>query len=442
MAGLLVVLLAGALFAGCASHGSPRPMLKEAPTPSNRWVADNDDRDSDGDGLTDFQEIHKYLTDPFRADSDGDGIADGDWQAQREFTYSIRNVMEIVKPVDLAAMTTDSQDARLLEDRGRSVVVEVTHYPFSTAHRAIGDNRDWRQEYRSMTEYLTPTRTANWDPDLRAGLLRALESVGIEPDRLTDRQVVERVSAWLFRTFDDGAPFTGYFVEFTHPIRLRPELRSRLVLDNPGIDLADLQGALELGVIGKRMFAARKFGACTSSAILLTTVLRALGIPTRIALAVPAIDANDPSQWAAMREAISHPIVRTAMEDGLARAVGWASHTYNEVFVGGRWVPLNYTRLGQPSLDARNLGLLVQVNAMVDWSDADLTSTWGLRFAGPDNRGLRPALSSRHPYRSLEMSEHFGLWHWPGPRSAPHQTAALDAASERLALAAAPGSRQ
>ena len=35
------------------------------------------DPDSDGDGLTDFQETHKYGTDPERADSDGDGLPDG-----------------------------------------------------------------------------------------------------------------------------------------------------------------------------------------------------------------------------------------------------------------------------------------------------------------------------------------------------------------------------
>lgn len=35
--------------------------------------------DTDGDGLSDFQEIHKYLTDPAKNDTDGDGVPDGDW---------------------------------------------------------------------------------------------------------------------------------------------------------------------------------------------------------------------------------------------------------------------------------------------------------------------------------------------------------------------------
>lgn len=33
--------------------------------------------DTDGDGLSDFEEISKYKTDPLKADSDGDGLADG-----------------------------------------------------------------------------------------------------------------------------------------------------------------------------------------------------------------------------------------------------------------------------------------------------------------------------------------------------------------------------
>ena len=34
--------------------------------------------DSDGDGLTDFEEVNTYLTDPNMADTDGDGVSDGE----------------------------------------------------------------------------------------------------------------------------------------------------------------------------------------------------------------------------------------------------------------------------------------------------------------------------------------------------------------------------
>ena len=54
--------------------------------------ADGTAADSDGDGLSDFQEIHKYRTDPNRKDTAGKGIYDGRWEQRRELpTASRRN---------------------------------------------------------------------------------------------------------------------------------------------------------------------------------------------------------------------------------------------------------------------------------------------------------------------------------------------------------------
>src|SRR5262245_28385191 len=38
------------------------------------------DPDTDGDGLSDFHETHKYRTDPRKKDTAGQGVPDGDWQ--------------------------------------------------------------------------------------------------------------------------------------------------------------------------------------------------------------------------------------------------------------------------------------------------------------------------------------------------------------------------
>lgn len=42
------------------------------------WRARGDLRDSDGDGLTDADELHKYGTDPYNPDTDGDTLTDGE----------------------------------------------------------------------------------------------------------------------------------------------------------------------------------------------------------------------------------------------------------------------------------------------------------------------------------------------------------------------------
>ena len=44
-------------------------------------------KDTDGDGLTDFDEYCKYKTNPLKKDSDSDGIPDGDWNERREFNF-------------------------------------------------------------------------------------------------------------------------------------------------------------------------------------------------------------------------------------------------------------------------------------------------------------------------------------------------------------------
>ena len=40
--------------------------------------SESDSKDTDGDGLTDWDELHKYFTDPANKDTDGDGWSDGD----------------------------------------------------------------------------------------------------------------------------------------------------------------------------------------------------------------------------------------------------------------------------------------------------------------------------------------------------------------------------
>ena len=62
------------------------------------------DPDSDHDGLSDFQEIHKYRTNPQKSDSDGDGRPDGDWHERREYAYSVRSVVKVIRPCDLESI--------------------------------------------------------------------------------------------------------------------------------------------------------------------------------------------------------------------------------------------------------------------------------------------------------------------------------------------------
>ena len=66
-----------------ANLNAPEPNINaQQPIVNNPALAPQDDPnstvDSDSDGLTDYQEVHVYHTDPLKADTDGDGLSDRD----------------------------------------------------------------------------------------------------------------------------------------------------------------------------------------------------------------------------------------------------------------------------------------------------------------------------------------------------------------------------
>jgi hypothetical protein len=139
----------------------------------------------------------------------------------------------------------------------------------------------------------------------------------------------------------------------------------------------------------------------------MATVMRALGIPTRIVFCIPPIDGNDRAQHDMFLNAIHHHGVRATLHHGLPMSEhGFTNHLFNEVFVGNRWVRLNYDRLGQDNLNANYFGLLTHVFTTDSLSHVPMPETWGRRIALYPN--VEPKLSSINPYRLLKVSDHFG----------------------------------
>src|SRR5262245_35259811 len=136
--------------------------------------------DTDGDGLSDFDEIHKYRTDPKKADSDGDGKPDGQGDERREFTYSIRCVVEHLPPAD--AITDGWQDARVLDRSADAVRIEITAYPLATPDDDIPNDPQWRVHARDFAPFTKPNLTSDFDDDMKKDLVRALRGDGIDPD--------------------------------------------------------------------------------------------------------------------------------------------------------------------------------------------------------------------------------------------------------------------
>jgi hypothetical protein len=367
------------------------------------WPAAAADRDGDGDGLSDFAEQHKYRTDPTKADSDGDGRADGEWNERREFTYSVRARVRVMKPA--AALRDDFQDARVLAETKTYLELEVIHYPLSSALSALRGDPAWQRRQRDaeLARWLRPGLTSNADAELGRELRVALHKAGVVTAKLDDKTFVERVSAWLLKHAPVQRGFTTFYAAYQDgkPYVL-PALAKVLEQETRGSGAA---AQWERELFAKSMFRNKARGTCTSTAIYLTGCLRALAIPTRIALTIPLVDASSPRE-VRLLERLRHPKVRGATQSA-ARTLGrsWASHTLNEVYVGGRWWRLNYSRLGQPSLDPTYGGLATNVLRLHDWSDARIARTVGLRQA----LGQRSdAFGGSNPYSTTALSDRFG----------------------------------
>ncbi len=363
------------------------------------------DPDTDGDGLADFAELHKYRTDPAKKDSDGDGKPDGDWDERREYSYSILLLMRVMKPA--MAVGDDYQDARVVKEGERDVTLEIVCYPLTTAAEAVEGCRDWRAEASGLAEWLRPGLTSNWDEDLKSKIVAGLGADGIDVEGSDDRALATKAAAWLTRhaSYSDSH-FTAFFTEFV-------DGRPRIM---PGLE-ETVRGYAKTGLsfeeqwrrdlFAKSMFEAGERGSCTSSAIYLAGCLRAIGLPTRILYCIPPADASDAAQVALVRDRVTHRGVRRTLLAALGRMGGsWSSHTINEVFVGGRWRRLNYERLGQPPLDENYCGMLIPILALHDWADAGIAANEGKRQALGERDELFPHVN---PYVALEVSDLFGV---------------------------------
>ncbi len=357
------------------------------------------DTDTDGDGLSDFHEVHKYRTDPKRADSDGDGVPDGDWSERREFTYTVRSIVEVLRPVTPETLHDDFQDARVLREAQDRVQLEVVHYPYSTANDALG--RLGRGATSDSARWLEPGPTSDASPALGEAIRAALAADGIDCADLEDPAAVARIATWLCRhaSYRDGfTVFTTAFDAEGSPF-VPEELQAHMK--------GDPLECWPREISARSMFERGERGSCTSSAIYLTGCLRALGIPTRTILTIPLFDAGDDREWAMVRERITAPGVQRALLTGMSGLERhWASHTMNEVLLGGHWWRLDYGELGVGSLRPDRFGLSTRVGTFHDWADARAWETIGRR----QTLHLRDAvLDGANPYSALVVDEEFGV---------------------------------
>ena len=327
-----------------------------------------------------------------------------------ETTYTVRATLRLLNPVNPDALNDPWQTARIVRKTDLYTDVEFTFFPLLPAEPSVG-NPDWWKDNVRLAEFTKPGVTCNYDAAMQRQLFGELKADGIDIDHLDDKAIVEKVSAWLLRrSHYIDRMFDTWFVDFPNGSpRVLPELRKAFEAGKGDPAWSDQQ-QFDRELLGRGMFENRTSGSCTSYAILQATVFKAIGIPTRIVLLTPIVDANDPTQLDLICSNIHHHHVRAQMLRGLpATRDSFTNHTINEVFiggVGGRWVRLNYRRLDQPILDRSCLGLAVHTNTVNDWSEANYAATWGKRY-GLELRDDGVSKTA-NPHRALALSDRFG----------------------------------
>ena len=370
-------------------------------------AANSADPDSDGDGLSDFREVHMHCTDPHDSDSDDDGVPDGDWLERREFTYSVHAVVQVMPPISEDVLTGVDQDGRVLARGEDWIMLEVVLYPFSTMADAIIGNSDWRTRVAGLQQYIDPGPTTNWDEAMQRDMIESLRTeAGIDVTTANDKQIIERTSQWLMDRakrcnsssydifFEGGRP---YFNEADHA-------KMRTIMIDPS---GTFEEQFERELYGKGMYEHRMTGSCTSAANYLTTGLRAVGIPTRMVRAIPLVDVSNDEEIDMAVAGLTHHQLRREEQSALEKQRGsFSAHTYNEVFVGGRWHRLNYTHLGQGCHWPDAMGLMIVVHRYGDLAEAALAPTWGWWHGEHVER--RPPFVHNNTYRTLSVTDSFG----------------------------------
>jgi hypothetical protein len=426
--------------------------------------------DSDGDGLSDEDEICKYLTDPLRRDSDGNGRSDGDWIERRQFTTSLRATVRVLKPYDSAALlaaipessragavgaklsnasaatrmllfdvTNDAyQDVRVLHETARWVDLEIIGYlwnrgieprraPEPSVKRLVGqlaarlpENEFWRQDRVRMDEWLRPRKVCNWDEALRLRIVKALRFERIDPALLSDSDLVETVVPWLLknsRCIDKASLAYRFDFRGSNPV-LPANLAAAFDAEKPD-EIESRESFANILGSGKNMVTTRSYEWGLSWCVYLTTVLRALGIPSRIVQFAPIHDVDEPESSVRLARAIWHPRMRAWFEQNARYMHGnhlmeepFQVLTMTEVWVGNRWRLVHLPKeLGgvlfpaSPILYRATPGYLLRIHTFADPGECDFANTWSQQAVG---RGTNADLPTPKPWRILTMNLDIG----------------------------------
>ena len=346
--------------------------------------------DTDADGLTDYEEYCKYKTDPTLSDSDGDGTPDAAWDERREYTYSIRTVLELKPPWNLEAMNDLFQDARLMEGpESNYQKIEVIVYPYASPVLlpTLYPHRITSEAFRKYTE---PTSDLNYSPEMQREIQQMLSNVTNTLDVLA--KFLHEIGQMKL-TLPLYAPFVYTYKQ-----------EGKLVVDQTffesierSVTETEIEKALAVNYFGDSMFKRKRYGACISRARLLASMLRASGIPARVTMGVPLIYYyKGTGEWERLLKNLSNENVAGSFsyeKPLVPNQVPIVGHSQVEVYLNNHWIRLGY-QLNEGPLFAGTDKVYIKIIDAADFTEVNFTKTWA------------PARwVEERPYRTVELSD-------------------------------------
>ena len=330
--------------------------------------------DTDADGLTDYEEYCKYRTNPTSADSDGDGILDGDWKERREYTYSIRAVLELKPPWNIESMNDLFQDARLIEHSVENLAyskVEVIVYPYASPV-LLPTPYPYQLTSEEFSKYTQPTIDLNYSPEMQAELQRILSDATHTLDVLAKLQ--QEIGQMKLTT----PLYPPFAYTYKHHGKLVVHRKFFESMDRE-VTETEIEEVLAVNYFGDSMFKRKRHGACISRARLLASMLRAAGIPARVTMAVPMLYYyKGTGEWNYLIKNLNNEEVAGSFsydKPSAPNQIQVVGHSQVEAYLNNHWIRLGY-QLNEGPLFAGTDQVFIKIIDNADFTEVDFTKTW------------------------------------------------------------------
>lgn len=328
------------------------------------YKTDITEQDTDADGLSDYDEVRKYLTNPHKTDSDGDGINDFDWNERREYTYSIKAILDLRPPFTLNEMQDFYQDVRIIKKLEDDVTrFEVILYPEA---REILNPAFFEPK---SNKYTAPMFTKNYSTVMQD------ELGDLVKDASTDLEATLRILRWFrmktrYVAIDHDLGYsTDLPLNFSMHLTSEGEL-IRKGLGNPShTPMEEIEGYV---LFADSMFEYGTHGACGSTSTLRGAMLRSVGLEEKTIVTIPLLYfyENDGTE-VKLRDQYWDEKFVSISEDSIAAA----DHFFNMTRIGTRWIRVDYAIMNGANIYNRN-SLYVKILEQHEILEDDFTKYW------------------------------------------------------------------